>query len=127
MASWASAGVDISTKPNPRVQADSNIERETVRSANLRRIASDGGLHVERGVARAHCVIFVGHGRAEERHDPVAHHLVHGALVAVDRLHYVLKDRIQELAGLFGVAVSEQLHRALQVGEEYGDLLALAL
>ena len=29
-------------------------------------------------------------------------------------------------AGVFGVTVGQQLHRALQVGKEHGDLLALA-
>src|SRR5207249_11333247 len=34
---------------------------------------------------------------------------------------------VEELARLLGVAIGQQLHRALQVGEEDGDLLALAL
>ena len=71
-------------------------------------------------------MVLVGHGRAEERHDPVAHDLVDGALVAVDGLHHPLEDRIEELPGLLGVAVGQQLHRALEVGEEDRDLLALA-
>jgi hypothetical protein len=71
-------------------------------------------------------MVLVGEGRAEERHDPVAHHLVHRALVAVDRLHHVLEDGIEELSRLFGITVGEQLHGALEIGEEDGDLLALA-
>ncbi len=93
-------------------------------SSVSRRIAA---LQVDRGVARPHRVVLVGEGRAEQRHDPVAHHLVDGALVAVDGLHHPLEDGIEELARLLGVAVGEQLHRALEVGEEDGDLLALAL
>ena len=72
-------------------------------------------------------MILVGQRRAEERHDPVAHDLVHRALVAVDRLHHALEDGVEELARLLGIAVGEQLHRALEVGEEHRDLLALAL
>ena len=71
-------------------------------------------------------MVLVGEGRAEERHDPVAHHLVDGALVAMHRLHHPLEHRVEELARLLGVAVGQQLHRALEVGEEHGDLLALA-
>ena len=71
-------------------------------------------------------MVLVGERRAEERHDPVAHHLVDGALVAVDRLHHALEHRVEDLARLLGVAVGEQLHRALEVGEEDRDLLALA-
>ena len=80
----------------------------------------------QRRVAGPHRVVLVGERRAEERHDPVAHDLVHGALVAVDGLHHPLEDGVEELARLLGVAVGEQLHRALEVGEEHRDLLALA-
>jgi hypothetical protein len=69
----------------------------------------------------------MGQGRAEERHDPVAHDLVDGAFVTVDGLHHVLEDRVQEPTRLLGITVGEQLHRALEVGEEHGDLLAFAL
>jgi hypothetical protein len=48
-------------------------------------------------------------------------------LEVVDRLHHVLEDGIEELARLFGISVSEQLHRPLQVRKEHRDLLALAL
>ncbi len=71
-------------------------------------------------------MVLVGEGRPEQRHDAVAHDLVDGALVAVHRFHHPLEHRIEELARLFGVAVGEQLHGALEVGEEDGDLLALA-
>jgi len=71
-------------------------------------------------------VVLVGHWSAEERHDPVAHDLVDRALVAVHGLHHSLEDRVEELAGFLGIAVGEQLHRALEVGEKDGDLLALA-
>ena len=91
------------------------------------RVALHRLLHPQRRVARAHRVVLVGERRAEERHDPVAHDLVDGALVAVDGLHHVLEHRVEQLARLLGIAVGEQLHRALEVGEEDGHLLALAL
>ena len=98
-----------------------------VRASDLVRVLLHRLLHPERGVARAHRVVLVGERRAEQRHDPVAHHLVDGALVAVDGLHHPLEHGVEELARLLGIAVGEQLHRALEVGEEHGDLLALAL
>src|SRR6202142_1631367 len=64
--------------------------------------------------------------RAEESHNPVAHNPVHGALVAVDRLNHVFDHGIEELLRVFGVAVSKQLHRTLDVGKQHGDLLPLA-
>jgi hypothetical protein len=53
--------------------------------------------------------------------------LVHSVLVAVHGIHHEREDRIEDLARLLGIAVSEQLHRALEVGEEHGDLFAFSL
>ena len=71
-------------------------------------------------------MILVGERRAEQRHDPVAHHLVDRALVVMHRLHHAFEHGIEDLARLLGIAVGEQFHRALQVGEQHRDLLALA-
>ena len=71
-------------------------------------------------------MILMRERRAEQRHDPVAHNPMHGALVAVHRLNHALEHGVEELLRVFGVAVGKQLHRALDVGEQHGDLLALA-
>ena len=84
-------------------------------------------LHAQRGVGRAHRVVLVGDGRAEDRHDPVAEHLVHGALVVMDRLHHPLEDGVEELPRFFRITVGKQLHRPLEVGEQHRHLLSLAL
>jgi hypothetical protein len=68
----------------------------------------------------------MGQGRPEQRHDAVAHNLVHRPLVAVHGLHHPLEHWIEEFLGLLRIAVAEQLHRALEIGEEHRDLLALA-
>ncbi len=109
------------------VEPDPDLHVDPVGAAELLGVPAQGGLHVERGVAGPHGVILVGDRRTEQRHDPVAHHLVDGALVAVDGLHHPLEDRVEELPRLLGITVGEQLHRALEVGEEDRDLLALAL
>ena len=44
----------------------------------------------------------------------------------MDRLHHELEHRVEDLAGLLGVAISQELHRALEIGEEHRDLLAFA-
>jgi hypothetical protein len=72
-------------------------------------------------------VVLVRERRAEQRHDPVAHDLVHRPLVPVDRLHHPFEHRVEKLTGFLGIPVGEQLHRPLHVGEEHRDLLALAL
>jgi hypothetical protein len=110
----------------PRVEADADLHLHPVRVACVVRVALERLLHPERGVARPYGVVLVGEWRAEEGHDPVAHHLVDRALVAVDGLHHAFEHGVEKLACLFGIAVGEQLHRALEVGEEHRDLLALA-
>ena len=110
-----------------RVQPDADLDGEAVSAAHAVGVLLHRLLHPQRRVARAHGVVLVGQRRAEQRHDAVAHHLVDGALVPVHGLHHVLEDGIQERAGLLGIAVGEQLHRALEIGEEHRDLLALAL
>jgi len=89
-------------------------------------VVRDCLLHAQGRVAGAHGVVLMGQRRAEERHDAVAHHLVHGALVAVHGLHRPFEHGVEELPRLLGIAVGEQLHGALEVGEQDGDLLALA-
>ena len=64
--------------------------------------------------------------RPEQRHDPVTHDLIHRALVVVDGLHHVLEHGVEDSTRLLWVAVSEQLHRAFEIGEEHRDLLAFA-
>ena len=110
-----------------RVEAEPDLDRSAFRAVNVFRVLLHRFLHPQRRVARPHGVILVGERRAEQRHDPVAHHLVDRALVAVDGLHHVLEDGVEELPRLLGISVGQQLHRALEVGEEDGDLLALAL
>ena len=71
-------------------------------------------------------MVLVGNRGAKKRHDSVAHYLIDCTLVAVHGLYHVREHRVEELACLFRITVSEQLHRALEVGEEYRNLLALA-
>ena len=108
------------------VQPDADLDHRRVRAPHLFRVLPHAFLHAERREAGPHGVVLVRERRAEEGHDPVAHDLVHGALVAVDSFHHPLEDRIEELPRLLGVAVGEQLHRALEVGEEHGHLLPFA-
>jgi hypothetical protein len=110
----------------PRVEVDPDLHLHPVRAARVVRVALERLLHPEGGIAGAHGVVLVGQRRTEQRHDPVAHHLVHRALVAVNGLHHAFEHGVEDLAGFLGIAVGEQLHRALEVGEEDGHLLALA-
>ena len=109
------------------VQSHPDLDIDAMPAAHILGVLGHRPLHTEGCITRAHGMILVGERRAEQRHDPVAHDLVDRALVAVDRLHHVLEDGVEELPGLLGIAVGQQLHRALEVGEEHRHLLALAL
>ena len=98
-----------------------------MRALDLVTVPAHPLLHAEGRVGRAHRVVLVGERRAEEGHDPVSHDLVDGALVVVNGLHHALEHRVEQSPRLLGVAVGEQLHRALQIREQDGHLLALAL
>jgi hypothetical protein len=108
------------------VQAHADQDWHAGNATNLLRVLFHGLLESQRRVARADRMILMGERRAEKRHDAVAHHLIHRALVAVNRFHHPFENRIQEPARLVRVALGEQLHRAFHVGEEDGHLLALA-
>jgi hypothetical protein len=41
----------------------------------------------------------------------------------VRRGHHALEHRVENRPGLFGVALGQELHRALEVGEEHRHLL----
>ena len=57
---------------------------------------------------------------------PSPEHLVHGAFIAVHGVHHALQGGIEELLGVFGIEVANQLRRAFEVGKEHRDLFALA-
>jgi hypothetical protein len=113
------------TTTSPGVEPDPDLDLHAVRAARVLRVALERFLHPEGGVAGADRVVLVGERRAEERHDAVAHHLVHCALVVMHRRHHAFEDGIEDLTRLLGVTIRQQLHGALQVGEKHRDLLTL--
>src|SRR5207247_7993677 len=64
--------------------------------------------------------------RPKQGHDAVAHDLVDGAFVLVHGRHHAVEHRIEQLPRLLWVALGQQLHGPLEVGEEHRDLLAFA-
>ena len=120
----AQVGADGADDDFAGVQADADPNGNTLRPPQLVGVLFDRLLHPEARIARPHRVILVRQWRAEQGHDAVAHHLIDRALVVVDGVHHVREDRVQDLARLLGIAVGEQLHRALEIGEQDGDLLA---
>ena len=78
------------------------------------------------GITCPYCMVLMGQRCPKQRHNAVAHDLVHRALVVMHRCHQALQDWVEEPTGLLRVTVSQQLHGPLQVSKQHGDLLALA-
>ena len=108
------------------VQSDAHLQGDPVRPLDLGGILVHRGLHGQGGVARPHCVVLMGQGRPEQGHNAVPHDLIDRALIAMHRRHHAFQDGIEELPGLFRVAVGQQFHGAFEVGKQHRDLLALA-
>ena len=120
----------VSDRPHDdvtRVEPDADLDLEATRRTHLHVSPSDRRLDRERCEARAHGVVFVCERRAEEGHDPIAHHLIDGALVPMDGIHHQLEDRVEKYPSLLRIAVLQEFHRTPEVGEQDGDLLALTL
>jgi hypothetical protein len=79
-------------------------------AADVLRVTAHRLLHPQRRIACAHRVVLVGDGCTEERHDAVAHHLVHRALIPMDGLHHPLEHGVEDLARFLRVTIGEQLH-----------------
>jgi hypothetical protein len=87
----------------------------------------EGREHGQGRVTGTNRVVLEGHRRPEQGHDAVAHDLVHRAVVQMNRIHHELDHRLQDGTRLLGIPTRQQLHRALEVGEQHGDPLALAV
>jgi hypothetical protein len=119
--------VDASEDDLARIQPDPDLRILVARPSPPLLLGADSLHHLQGGVPGPQRVVLVGERCTEQRHDAVTHDLVHGAFVGVNRFHHPLDDRVEDLAGLLGIAAGHELHRALHVGEEHRDLLAFAL
>jgi hypothetical protein len=72
-------------------------------------------------------MLLVRDRRAEECHDAVAHHLVDRAFIVVHGLDHPLQHRIEQAPRVLRIAIGQELHRALEVREQDGHMLALSL
>jgi hypothetical protein len=91
----------------PSIEPDADLHRHPMGALHRVAVVGHGFLHSQRGVARPHRMVLMGNGCPKQRHDAIAHHLVHGAFVAVHRLYHPFEDRVQQLPGLFRITVRE--------------------
>ena len=52
-------------------------------------------------------MIFQRQRCTEQRHDPVAHDLIDGALIAVNRFHHSFQHRVEQLARFLGISIRQ--------------------
>ena len=113
------------TTTSPAFTPDAHLDGHALSPLDLDGILFAPGLHGQGRIAGPHRMVLMGNRRPEQRHNAITHDLIHRPLVAVYGLHHALEHWVEELAGLFGVTVGQQLHRALEIRKEHRDLLAL--
>jgi hypothetical protein len=105
------------TTTSPVLIAHSDLQIEPSLGAQLLGIALYAFLHPERGVQSSLWVILVRDRGAEQCEDPIAGRLHDVTAVAMRRIHHEFERWIDDRAGLFGIDVLHQVHRALDVGK----------
>ena len=114
------------TTTSPVFKPDADLHGHAMAALHLGGVLFHRGLHRQGRIAGPHRVIFMRQRRPKQRHDAIAHDLVHRAFVAMHGGHHALQHGIEELPRLLRVAVGEEFHRALEIGKQHRDLLALA-
>jgi hypothetical protein len=109
------------------VEAHARREGDASLPFQLLHVVSELIGELQRRVACAVGVILVGDGRAEERHDAVAGVLIDRALEAVDTVRQDREEAVENRVPGLGVDALCEIHGALEVHEQHGHELALAL
>ena len=120
------SGFDRSHHHLTRVHPNACLDGNLALRAQTVGIATQLLLHRQRRMKCALRMVLVRHGRAEQGEDAVAGRLRDIAAVAMHRRHHKLQHRVDDRARLLGIEVAHQFGRALDVGEQRGDRLALA-
>jgi hypothetical protein len=117
---------DLAHDDLTRVESNPNGEADSLLALELARVGAKLLTEPERRVARPLRVILVRNRRAKEGHDAVAEILVDRPLEAVHALRQDFEEAIENAVPFFGVELFGELHRAGDVREEHGDVLALS-
>ena len=70
------------------IDTDTDFESALIAASEPFGITAHLILHRQRGVTGAHGMILMGKRRAEQRHDSIAQHLIHRALIMVHGIHH---------------------------------------
>ncbi len=85
-----------------------------------------GALDVEGGADRAQRIVAMGDRRAEQRHHRISHVLVDRATIVLDGPVGGGEKTRHQVVQLFGVEGARKVRETRDVGEQDGDLAALA-
>jgi hypothetical protein len=118
---------DLSDHDLSGVEAHPYGEVESLLESQLVCVTAKILLESERGVAGALRVVLVRDRSPEQRHDPIAGELVHRPLEAVDAVGEDLKEAVHDPIPLLRIDLLAEVHRAFQIREEHGHVLALSL
>ena len=87
---------------------------------------ADGALNAQSRVHGPTWAVFVRDGRTEQGHDPITRVLVDGAFETMHLSRNTLKAAVDEVVHDLGIELLGERGEAGHVGEQDGDLLALA-
>jgi len=121
------AGVDHPQNHFACVDPDASFDRRPALAFQPLAVTSEFLLDCERGAKRTLRMVLMGNRRSEHRKNAVTGQLHYVTVVAMYSAHHKVQYRVDNGAGLLRVELTDKLHRALNVGEERGDRLALAL
>ena len=117
---------DLAHHDLARVEPDAHAKIDPALQAQLVRVAAQLLGEVQRRVTRTLRVVFMGDGRPEEGHDPIARELVDCALEAMHTLGQNREKAVHDAVPLLGINGAGELHRTMDICEEHRDQLALA-
>src|SRR5215469_4370677 len=109
------------------VESDTYFDRQITGFAEARRIPAHLALHSKRSVKSAMGVVLASDRGSKEGENAIARRLHDVALVVMDRVDHETQGRIYERPRLLRIELLHQIHGALDVGEQCGHSLALAL
>ena len=109
-----------------RVEADADVELDGVPRTHALREGTHRVADVQGREAGWLGVIFMRYRRTEQRHDVIAGELVDRALEPMHAGGGDLEEILDDAKPLSGIEPFGEVHRALDIGEQDGDVLALA-
>src|ERR1700733_10315776 len=122
-----SAALDRANHHFAVVDPDPDLQIDAFLRAKLLGVVFEDFLHAECGEQCALWVILMRDGRPKECEDAFARGLRDITAVAMDRVHHQLERGSYYRPGVVRVEVLDQLYGALDVREQRGDRLALAV